>query len=38
LSSEEGKKMVAEKNLTKEVCPKFINDSAEILEEVLKVR
>lgn len=35
MGTPEGKKLVHEKGLTAILCPKFIKDSAEILEEIL---
>lgn len=35
MSTPEGRKLVHDKGLTKTLCPKFIKNSAEILEEIL---
>jgi len=35
ISTEEGMKIVEEKNLCNDLCPKFIKDAAEIIEEIL---
>ncbi|UCH88361.1 MAG: C_GCAxxG_C_C family protein [Thermoplasmata archaeon] len=36
LSTPEGRKEVSEKGLTKKICPQFIKDAAEILEQILE--
>jgi C_GCAxxG_C_C family probable redox protein len=35
ISTEEGLKAAEEKNLIEELCPKFVKDAAEIIEEIL---
>jgi C_GCAxxG_C_C family probable redox protein len=36
ISTEEGLKKIKEKNLFKTICPKYVEDSARILSEILK--
>jgi len=36
ISTEEGLKIIKEKNLFKTICPKYVEDSARILSEILK--
>ncbi|MFH1722007.1 MAG: C-GCAxxG-C-C family protein [Candidatus Altiarchaeota archaeon] len=35
ISTNEGKRLIAEKNMTKNICPDLVRDAAEILEEIL---
>lgn len=38
LSTDEGRRVAAEKNLFTTVCPKFVTDAADILEDMLELK